>query len=506
MAKKPVALIVLDGFAYGENYEGNAIEKANIPNFNKLITEFPNSILGASGEAVGLPEGQMGNSEVGHLNLGAGRIVYQSLTRINVDIRNNSFYKNAAISNAITSAKNNNKSLHIMGLLSDGGVHSHIEHIVAIINIAKMNGLDKVYIHAFLDGRDVAPKSAEKYVDGLQAEINQIGLGQIATVSGRYYAMDRDKNFDRTQLAYDVMVHGKGNTFKTANDGISASYNDGIIDEFVVPFAVEGGAQISDGDSVVFANFRPDRAIQIATAISNPEASGIIDENYPKDINFVSMMLYSNYVNGDIAYGLQRLDNMLGDYISEQGLNQLRIAETEKYAHVTFFFDGGVDKEIPNSERVLINSPKVATYDLKPEMSAYEVTEAVLEELDKDIHDVIILNFANCDMVGHTGVMDAVVKAVETVDECLGKVVDKILEKGGQAIITADHGNAEKLLDESGDMFTAHTENPVPVIITNKDIQLRDNGVLGDIAPTLLDMLNLEKPVEMTGNTIIKSR
>lgn len=499
-----VALIVLDGFAYGKEYEGNAISKANIPNFNRLKEEYPSSILQASGEAVGLPEGQMGNSEVGHLNLGAGRVVYQSLTRINISIRNGEFFKNEAINESIEHARENNKKFHIFGLLSDGGVHSHIDHIIAILKLAKDKGLKDIYVHAFLDGRDVPPKSAIEYVEKLETAMSEIGAGKIATVSGRYYAMDRDKNWERTQKAYDAITEGFGEKYETATAGIEASYDDDVVDEFVIPFVCLDNGTVDDNDSVVFANFRPDRAIQIATAISNPEASGLDYSKGPKNVNFVSMMLYSENVNGKLAFNLQTLNNTFGDYISEKGLKQLRIAETEKYAHVTFFFDGGVDKEIEGAKRVLINSPKVATYDLKPEMSAYEVTDAALKEIESGVHDVMILNFANCDMVGHTGEINATIRAVEAVDQCLGKVVEAITSKGGVALITADHGNAEKLLDDKGKIFTAHTTNPVPLIITKKGINIAAGGKLGDLAPTMLELLDLEQPKEMTGKSIIK--
>ncbi len=508
-----VTLIVLDGFAYGPKYAGNAINLANKPNFDRLVATYPNLTLEASGEAVGLPEGQMGNSEVGHLNIGAGRIVYQSLTRINKSIKDGDFYQNQTFLNATQYVKDHHSKLHIFGLLSNGGVHSHINHIIALLKLAKQQKIEQVYVHAFLDGRDVPPKSAIGFVEQLEVAMKEIGVGEIATVSGRYYAMDRDKDYERVQLAYDAMTIGEGLKFKSAKEGIETSYEKNIVDEFVVPFVVKEDGMISDNDAVIFANFRPDRAIQIATAVSNPEhvaefakegKKALDASKGPRNVHFVCIMHYADSVKGDIAYGLQNLNNTFGDYISKLGLKQLRIAETQKYAHVTFFFDGGVDKEIPGSKRILINSPAVATFDLKPEMSAFEVTDALISELDKDYLNVVILNFANCDMVGHTGNIPATIKAVEAVDTCLGKIVAKVIEKGGVVIATADHGNAEKLLDEDGKIFTAHTTNPVPVIITKKGIMIREGGNLGDIAPTMLELLGLDQPKEMTGVSLIK--
>ncbi len=501
--KKPVILIVMDGFGLSDNLNGNAVKKANTPNLDLLMKEFPHSNLRASGLDVGLPEGQMGNSEVGHLNLGAGRVVYQSLTRINKSIKDGDFFENKAYLAAIKNVNDHDSALHIFGLLSDGGVHSHIEHIKAFVRLAKDNNVKEFYVHAFLDGRDVPPDSAISYVEELEAYMNELQYGKIASVSGRYYAMDRDKNWDRIQLAYDVITQAKGPHSDSASEGIKASYEKQEMDEFVFPFNVVKEGIVKDNDSVIFANFRPDRAIEIGTAISNPTKSGVDYSAGPTKVFFVSTMLYSENVLGELAYPLQRLEHMYGDVIADAGLHQLRIAETEKYAHVTFFFDGGEDKQIKNSDRVLINSPKVATYDLQPEMSAYEVTDKLLEQIELNTHDTIILNFANCDMVGHTGVIPAAVKAVETVDECVGKVVDAILDKGGVAIITADHGNAEKMLDEQGNPFTAHTINLVPIIITKKDIKIREGGILADIAPTMLQLLHVEQPQEMTGKSLI---
>jgi len=503
--KKPVILIVMDGFGCRKDESGNAISMAKTPNIDLLMEEYPTSHLEASGLAVGLPEGQMGNSEVGHLNLGAGRIVYQSLTRINKAISDGTFFKNDAYMKAINNVKENDSKLHIMGLLSDGGVHSHIEHIKAFFKLAKDQGVKEAYFHAFLDGRDTPPDSGVSYLKDLESYMSEINYGKIASVGGRYYGMDRDKNWDRVQVHYDILTSAKGPKANSAVEGLQASYAKNVYDEFVIPFNVEPNGIIEDKDSVIFANFRPDRAIEIGTAISNPQASGLDYSKGPKEVTFVSTMTYSENVKGEIAFGLQKLDNMYGDVISKNGLNQLRIAETEKYAHVTFFFDGGIDKEIENSDRVLVNSPKVATYDLQPEMSAYEVTDKILDEIATEKHDTIILNFANCDMVGHTGVIPAAVKAVETVDECVGKVVDAILDKNGVAIITEDHGNAEKMLDENGNPFTAHTTSIVPLIVTDKEIELREDGILADVAPTMLEYLEIEKPVEMTGNSLLKN-
>jgi len=440
MNKNLVALIILDGYGYGPKHEGNAIELAKKPNIDHLIATYPHSIINTSGEEVGLPAGQMGNSEVGHLNIGAGRIVYQSLTRINKSIKDGDFFNNDTFLNATNFVKEHGSKLHIFGLLSNGGVHSHIDHMIALIEVAKKQNIQKVYVHAFLDGRDVPPKSAVEFVETLEVAMKDIGLGEIATVSGRYYAMDRDKDYERTQLAYDAMTIGKGLKYKSAKEGIESAYEKDILDEFVVPFVVKEEGMITENDAVIFANFRPDRAIQIATAVSNPEnvagyakiGKAVLNASGgPRHVHFVCMMHYAESVKGNIAYDLQDLNNTFGDYISQLGLKQLRIAETQKYAHVTFFFDGGIDKEIPGSKRVLIESPAVATFDMLPEMSAFEVTDAVLNELNRDDLNVVILNYANCDMVGHTGNIAAAIKAVEAVDTCLGKVVSKVIEKGG---------------------------------------------------------------------------
>jgi len=503
--KKPMVLIIMDGIGLAKSGPGNAYSLAKHPNLDRYFKEYPHTELDASGEAVGLPEGQMGNSEVGHMNIGAGRVVYQSLTRVNKAAKERMFKTNHAYLAAFKHTMKHDSKLHLFGLLSDGGVHSHILHFKEMLKTAKEVGVEETFIHAFLDGRDTGPQSAVGFIDDLEQYMKEINYGKIATVSGRYYAMDRDKNWERTQKAYDSMTFGKAEHFSSASEGVLKSYKAGVNDEFVLPFVVDEKGLIKDNDSIIFMNFRPDRAIQISTAYSNPKALEFLNtENGPKNIMFISTMKYSDSVTGKIAFELNDLSDMFGDYISEQGLNQLRIAETEKYAHVTFFFDGGVDKQIKNAKRVLIPSPKVPTYDLKPEMSAYEITEAVMKELALGIHDVIILNFANGDMVGHTGVIPAAIKAVEAVDDCVGKVVRKIEEIGGIALLTADHGNCEKMIAEDGTVFTAHTTNLVPFIVTDKSFTLRKNGTLGDIAPTMLKLLDLKQPKAMTGVSIIE--
>ncbi len=507
--KKPVVLIIMDGFGIDAPTSTNAVSLAKRPNIDRLWAHYPHSFINASGNAVGLPETQMGNSEVGHMNLGAGRIVYQSLTRINKSIEDGEFNHNEAVLAAIENAKKNNSKIHIFGLASEGGVHSHVNHIKAIAEVCKQNGFDKVYYHAFLDGRDVPPTSALSFLDKIAVQENI----SVATVAGRYYAMDRDKNWNRIQKSYDAMTIHAAEVYPTYKAGVEASYASGVTDEFMVPFIVDEEGQITDNDSIIFANFRPDRAIQIATAFSNPEACATLVKNEadpkldvthaPKNIFFVSMMKYADSVKGLVAFPQVKLNNLYGDIVSEHGLTQLRIAETEKYAHVTFFFDGGVDKEIKGADRILINSPKVATYDLQPEMSAYEVTDKVLEAIKADKYDTIILNYANCDMVGHTGKIEAAVKAVEVVDECVGKVVSLLESVGGVAVITADHGNAEKMADEAGNPFTAHTTNPVPLILTDTSYKLRLSGILSDVCPTLLELLGIEQPKEVTSKSLI---
>ncbi|MCK9536199.1 MAG: 2,3-bisphosphoglycerate-independent phosphoglycerate mutase [Bacilli bacterium] len=500
--KKPVMLIVMDGFGLSPDTRGNAIAAAQKPNLDYLLATYPNTTLNVSGEAVGLPAGQMGNSEVGHLNLGAGRIVYQSFTRVSIAVRDEALDRVPAIDNAINQAIKNKSKLHIMGLLSDGGVHSHIDHIIYLLRKSVKRGVQEVCVHAFLDGRDVPPQSAKNYLRQLDEAIKSTGNSKIGIISGRYYAMDRDKNWNRIKLAYDALVYNQAPK-KGMLKGIDESYEHGVTDEFVVPYIVSDESNINDGDSVIFANFRPDRAIQISMALTNPDLVPIDNLKRFSNLTYVSMMLYSENVKGDIAFELQELNNTYGEVISRYGLKQLRIAETEKYAHVTYFFDGGTEKNLPGATRILIPSPKVATYDLQPEMSAALVTKRVLAEIASGRYDTIILNFANCDMVGHTAVFDATVKAVETVDECVGKIYQKIKEVGGILLITADHGNAEQLLDEKDKPFSAHTTNPVPLIITEKDFKLRNEGNLGDIAPTMLELLGITQPKEMTGKSII---
>lgn len=507
MDKGPVALIILDGFGLREETKGNAVAQAKKPNFDLLWNHFPHTTLTACGEAVGLPNGQMGNSEVGHLNIGAGRIVYQSLTRIHKSIREGDFFCNEALVQAIAHVKERNRALHVMGLLSDGGVHSHYEHLFALLKLAKEHGVSNVYIHGFLDGRDVGPQTALQYVEQTEQMIAQMGVGKFATISGRYYAMDRDKRWERIELAYRAMVDGVGETAATPSAGIQASYEKGIYDEFVVPFVLEEEgkpvATIEDGDAVVFFNFRPDRAIQLSRAFTDTTFSGFEKQaRRYQDLKFVTFTHYSEEVKADIVFHNEHLTNTLGEVLSENGLRQLRIAETEKYPHVTFFMSGGREETFAGEERILIASPKVPTYDLQPEMSAYEVTAALIEGIEANRYDAIILNFANPDMVGHSGMLEPTIQAVETVDACLGRIIDALHAKGGSAIVTADHGNADEVMTQAGEPMTAHTVNPVPVIITRADLQLRDGGILADLAPTMLKMLHLEQPEQMTGTPL----
>lgn len=510
MSKKPVMLMILDGFGISDKLDGNAVTAAYKPNFDRYYNNYPRTELGASGMDVGLPRGQMGNSEVGHLNIGAGRIIYQELTRITKAIEDGDFFEKEEFIDAIDKAIKSGNSLHILGLLSDGGVHSHIEHLKALIKLAKNRGLKKVYIHAFLDGRDVQPGSAKDYVIELEDYLNEIGIGKIATLSGRYYAMDRDKRWERVQLAYNAIVLGEGETAVSALEGIEKSYHDNKTDEFILPTVVlENGkptGKISNGDSVIFFNFRPDRAREITRAINDKVFDGFKRETL--NLNYVCMTQYDKTLeNVTVAYKPESYANTLGEYVSKCGKTQLRIAETEKYAHVTFFFNGGVEAPNKGEDRALIPSPKVATYDLKPEMSAYEVTEELLKRIDSDGYDMVILNYANPDMVGHTGVFEAAKKAIEAVDVCLGKVVEKVLEKDGTVFITADHGNAEQMIDYStGDPMTAHTTDPVPFVYVSKEAigkELR-TGILSDIAPTMLGVMGLTVPEEMTGKSLIK--
>ena len=510
MSKAPVAVIILDGFGLREERTMNAVAQANMPNYEKYWNTYPHTTLVAHGEDVGLPEGQMGNSEVGHLNLGAGRVVYQSLTRINVAIKDGSFYTLPRLVEAFDKAKAGGKKVHVLGLLSDGGVHSHMNHMVALVAAGKEQGIRDMYVHAFLDGRDTPPQSASGFMADFEKSLNEVGAGMVATVSGRYYAMDRDTNYDRTQVAYDAMTVGAGEKFESATGGIEAAYGSGVTDEFVKPFVVNAAGVIEDGDVVIFANFRPDRAKQISIALSDPEnvaadakVSVLDPSKGPKDVHFVSMMSYGAKVVGPIVFEQQELTNTYGEVLANNGLKQLRIAETEKYPHVTFFYDGGLEMELEGKTTVLIDSPKVATYDLKPEMSAYEVAEACVAEIGRDVHDAIVLNFANPDMVGHSGMLEPTIKAIEAVDACLGQVVEAILAKDGVAVIIADHGNAE-VMEADGVPHTAHTVNPVPFVVTKEDVVLREDGRLCDVAPTLLALLGVEQPSEMTGKSVIK--
>ncbi len=506
---KPVALIILDGFGLRGETVGNAVAQANKPNYDRYWNKYPHTTLTACGEAVGLPEGQMGNSEVGHLNIGAGRIVYQDLTRISKSIREGEFYDNQTLLGAVRHAKSSGKKLHLYGLLSDGGVHSHIEHLFALLDLAKKEGLDDVYIHAFLDGRDVAPDSAQKYLAALQAKIAEVGVGRIATVQGRYYAMDRDKRWERVEKSYRAMVYGEGPAYTDPMQAVVESHEKSVYDEFVMPTVIVGDngqpvGLVESGDAVIFFNFRPDRAIQLSQVFTSDDFRGFDrGDKAPKGLHFVCLTLFSESVGGYVAYEPKNLDNTLGEVLVQHGKKQLRIAETEKYPHVTFFFSGGRDVELEGETRVLINSPKVATYDLQPEMSAYEVAAAAVAEIEADKHDAIILNFANPDMVGHSGMLEPTIKAVEATDACLGQVVEAVLAKGGVCLITADHGNADQVFDEQGRPHTAHTTNPVPFIVTREGADLREGGILADIAPTILDLLGLPKPAEMTGVSMI---
>ncbi len=504
--KKPLALIILDGFGYNPSDYGNAIAAAKKPYLDQLFATCPHTLIGASGMDVGLPDGQMGNSEVGHTNIGAGRIVYQELTRITKSIADGDFFTNETLTAAVENCKKNNSALHLMGLCSDGGVHSHNTHLFGLLRLAKQAGLHKVYVHCFTDGRDVPPTSGRDYVAELEAEMNKIGVGQIVSVTGRYYAMDRDNRWERVVKAYDAIVNGEGNFNASAVDAIEKSYGAEITDEFVEPTVCVKDAGIQNGDSMIFFNFRPDRARELTRTIVDPAFTGFERKGGKKDVFFVCMTQYDATMPGvHVAFKPQSLTNTFGAYISGKGLTQLRIAETEKYAHVTFFFNGGVEAPYEGEDRALIPSPKVATYDLQPEMSAYLVTDEVEKRILSGNYDVIILNYANCDMVGHTGIFDAARKAVETVDTCLGRTVDAILKMGGTALITADHGNADQMYDADGSPFTAHTTNPVPLLVVGQgDCKLRKGGRLADLAPTMLKILGLAQPEEMTGTSIIE--
>ncbi|MEB7824294.1 2,3-bisphosphoglycerate-independent phosphoglycerate mutase [Staphylococcus chromogenes] len=505
MAKQPTALIILDGFANRDEVHGNAVKQAHKPNFDRYYEKYPTTQIEASGLDVGLPEGQMGNSEVGHMNIGAGRIVYQSLTRINKAIEDGDFFDNDVLNRAIDHALQHQSGLHVFGLLSDGGVHSHYKHLFAILKLAKEKGLDKVYVHAFLDGRDVDQKSALKYIEETEQQFKEIGVGQFASVAGRYYAMDRDKRWEREHKAYDaIRGFDSAPTYATAREGVEANYDEDLTDEFIVPFVVENQNEgVNDGDAVIFYNFRPDRAAQLSEIFTNKAFDGF-EVARVNDLFYATFTKYNDNVDAEVVFEKVDLKNTIGEVAQDHGLNQLRIAETEKYPHVTYFMNGGQNEEFKGERRRLINSPKVATYDLKPEMSAYEVKDALLEELAKGDLDLIILNFANPDMVGHSGKLEPTIKAIEAVDECLGEVVDKILEMDGHAIITADHGNSDEVLTDDDQPMTTHTTNPVPVIVTKEGVELRETGRLGDLAPTLLDLLNIQQPEEMTGESLIK--
>lgn len=508
--KKPVVLTIMDGFGFNSEENGNAIKAAKTPNLDHIFATCPSTSIGASGMDVGLPDGQMGNSEVGHTNIGAGRVVYQELTRITKAVADGDFYKNEAFLAAVENCKNNNSALHLMGLLSNGGVHSHNGHLYGLLELAKKNGLEKVYVHCFLDGRDVPPASGADFVAELQQKMAQIGVGKVATVMGRYYAMDRDNRWERVSLAYDAMCYGEGKKAADAVAAIRASYetvdDDGknLTDEFVLPTVIEGGAPIKSGDSVIFFNFRPDRAREITRTLVDRNFKGFERRNGGVQVTFVCMTQYdAEMPNVMVAFKPQSLTNTLGEYLAKNGKTQLRIAETEKYAHVTFFFNGGVEVEFENEDRILVASPKVSTYDLQPEMSAIEVCDKVCTAIESDKYDVIILNFANCDMVGHTGVFEAAVKAVETVDTCVGRVCQSTEKMGGCVLLTADHGNADCMLDADGSAFTAHTTNPVPFSVIGMDCKLREGGRLCDLSPTILKVLGLPQPEEMTGESLI---
>ncbi len=502
MNKTPTTLIIMDGFGLSDHVGGNAVKAAKTPRLDQFFQEYANTELSASGLDVGLPEGQMGNSEVGHTNIGAGRVVFQDLPRITKAIADGDFFTNPAYQHAMDACKEKGTALHLMGLLSDGGVHSHIQHLFALLKLARDKGLERVYIHAFLDGRDVSPTSGVEFVAQTVEQCREIGVGKIATVMGRYYAMDRDKRWDRVEQAYDAMVYGESAHFNPVPvAAVKDSYAAGITDEFVEPVVCDTEGTISDNDSVIFFNFRPDRAREITRTLVDPDFDGFTRQYFP--VTFVCNTEYdATMPHVEVAFPRVCVSNGLGEYLSQMGMTQLRIAETEKYAHVTFFFNGGSETVFPGEDRVLIPSPKVATYDLQPEMSAPEVCEKCVERIESGAYDVIILNFANCDMVGHTGVFDAAVKAVETVDECVGKVVDATLKMGGIAMITADHGNAEQMTEPDGSPMTAHTTNPVPFILCGAGTELR-KGRLADIAPTILDVMGLACPEEMDGKTLI---
>ena len=510
MSKKPTVLMILDGYGLNDSVKGNAVAEGKTPVMDRLMKEYPFVKGNASGMAVGLPDGQMGNSEVGHLNMGAGRIVYQDLTKITKAIQDGDFFENKALLAACANVKENGSSLHLMGLVSDGGVHSHIEHIFGLLELAKRQGIEKVYVHCFLDGRDTPPASGKEYVEQLEAKMKELGVGEVATVMGRYYAMDRDNRWDRVEKAYRALVYGEGEQAASGPEGIQASYDKDETDEFVLPTVVvkdgKPTAVIKEKDSIIFVNFRPDRAREITRTFCDDEFTGF-ERGARVKTTYVCFTEYDVTIeNKQVAFVKEEITNTFGEFLAAHGLKQARIAETEKYAHVTFFFNGGVEEPNEGEDRILVKSPKVATYDLKPEMSAYEVCDKLTEAIRSGKYDVIIINFANPDMVGHTGVEAAAVKAIEAVDECVGKAVEAIKEVDGQMFICADHGNAEQLIDEeTGEPFTAHTTNPVPFILVNADpaYRLREGGCLADIAPTLIQLMGMEQPKEMTGKSLL---
>ena len=510
MSKKPTVLMILDGYGLNQNCDHNAICEAKTPIMDQLMSQCPYVQGQASGLAVGLPEGQMGNSEVGHLNMGAGRTVYQELTRITKSIEDGDFFSNPELLAAVKNAKENNSSLHMMGLFSDGGVHSHINHVYGLLELAKREGLEKVYVHCFLDGRDTPPSSGKSYIEALQAKMKELKVGEVGVVSGRYYAMDRDNRWDRVEMAYQALTKGEGVKGTDAAVAVQSSYDDGKTDEFVLPTVIEKDGKpvttIQDKDSVIFFNFRPDRARELTRAFCDPEFSGF-DRGQRLDLTFVCFTDYDETIpNKLVAFKKEEITNTFGQFLADHNMTQARIAETEKYAHVTFFFNGGVEEPYKGEDRILVKSPKVATYDLQPEMSAPEVCSKLVEAIKSQKYDVIIINFANPDMVGHTGIENAAIRAIETVDECVGRTVEAIKEVDGQMFICADHGNAEQLVDyKTGEKFTAHTTNPVPFILVNADSSytLKEDGKLADIIPTLIELMGMEQPKEMTGKSLL---
>lgn len=503
--KTTTLLMILDGYGVNKNIHGNSILQAHKENIDKIFEKYPNTTISASGLDVGLPVGQMGNSEVGHLNIGAGRVVYQELTKITKSIEDGAFFKNQALNKAMDHALHHNSALHLLGLLSHGGVHSHIDHLIALLDLAKERGLTKVYVHAFLDGRDVPPRCAQVYLQKLEDHMKQIGLGQVATVSGRYYAMDRDNRWERISKAYDAMILGIGEKASTTMEALEQAYNRNENDEFVLPTLIDPTATVNDNDACIMFNFRPDRAREITRSFVDENFDGFVRQKIIENLFYVCLTQYDLVMpHVSVAFPPQSLENTLGEYISSLNLRQLRIAETEKYAHVTFFFNGGVEAPNKGEDRILVPSPKVATYDLQPEMSAYELTDKVIEQIASANYDLIILNFANADMVGHSGIMKATTQAIEALDSCVPKVLNALLANCGQAIVTADHGNADAMLDDNDNVLTAHSLNPVPfLVVANRQVELRNNGILADVAPTILDLMGLPKPEEMTGRSII---